>query len=158
MRFTRLSTPLTGVVAAGTSVVCMGSMGAMVVASTAGAVGGMAGMGAAAASTPHVPALTRALQAVGLGGLTHLPDAVLQPLLIVLLLVAVGAALWQARIARTARATALAVVSVLAAAALYASIYIRVSEAGYWVAMVVLIVASILAAWSGRRRGVPRPA
>lgn len=158
MRLTRLSAPVTGVVAAGTSVVCMGSMGAMVAASTAGAVGGMAGMGATATTAPHVPALTRALQAVGLDGLTHVPNAVLQPLLIVLLLVASGAALWRARTARTARAMALAVVIVLAAAVLYASIYIRVSEAGYWVAMVVLILASIFAAWSGRCRGVPRPA
>jgi hypothetical protein len=92
----------------------MASMGAMGAAVTAG----MAGMGAAAATTRHVPAVTRALHAVGLGALTHVPNAVLQPLLIVLLLVAIGTALWRARGARTTPALALALLIVAAATGL----------------------------------------
>ncbi len=124
MRASRVVAPVGGVVAGGASVVCMASMGAMVAASTAGATAGMAGMGAAATSTPHVPAVTRALRAVGLGALTHVPNAVLQPLLIVLLVVATGAALWRARGARTTVALAFAVLIVAAAVGLYASIYL----------------------------------
>jgi len=156
MRGSRIAAPVGGVVAAGTSVVCMASMGAMVAATTASATAGMAGMGAAAASTPHVPAITRALRAVGLGALTHVPNAVLQPLLIILLLIAIGAALWRARSARTTPALTLALVIVAAAVGLYASIYVTVSETGYWLALVVLILASILSAWVGRRRGRSR--
>jgi len=111
MRGSRIAAPIGGVVAGGASVVCMASMGAMVAASTAGTTAGMAGMGAAATSTPHVPIVTRALRAVGLGALTHAPNAVLQPLLIVLLLVAIGAALWRARIARTTPALSLALIN-----------------------------------------------
>ena len=154
----RIAAPVGGVVAAGAAVVCMASMGAMVAATTAGATAGMAGMGAAAATTPHVPAVTRALRAVGLGALTQVPNAVLQPLLIVLLLVAIGAALWRARSARTTPALALALLIIAAAAGLYASIYITVSEMGYWVALAVLILASLLSAWSWRRRGLSRTA
>jgi len=36
---------------------------------------------------------------------------------------------------------------------LYISIYITVSERGYGLALVVLLLASVLLAWSGRRRG-----
>ena len=156
MKGSRIAAPVGGVVAAGTSVVCMASMGAMVAATTASATAGMAGMGAAAVSTPHVPAITRALRAVGLGALTHVPNAVLQPLLIILLLIAIGAALWRARSARTTPALTLALVIVAAAVGLYASIYVTVSETGYWLALVVLILASILSAWVGRRRGRSR--
>jgi hypothetical protein len=132
----------------------MASMGAM--AATASATAGMAGMGAAAATTPHVLAITHALQAVGLGGLTHLSNTGLQPLLIVLLLITLGATLWHARAARTGPAVALALVTVAVAAGLYASIYIAVSEAGYWSALVVLLLASALVGWAGRRRGALR--
>ncbi len=90
---------------------------------------------------------------MGLGALIHVPNAVLQPLLIVLLLVASGAALWRARSARTIPALALALLIVAAAASLYASIYITVSESGYGLALAVLLLASVLSAWSGRRRG-----
>jgi hypothetical protein len=151
----RIGAPIGGVVAAGTSVVCMASMGAMAAAS---ATGTMAGMGAAATATPHVPAVTRALQAVGLGALTHVPNAVLQRLLIVLLLGASGAALWHARSARTTPALALALLIVAATAGLYASIYLTVSETGYWIALAVLILASILSAWAERRRSMARTA
>jgi len=153
MRASRLAAPVGGVVAAGASVVCMASMGAMVAASAAGATAGMAGMGAVAASTPHVPAVTHALRAVGLGALTHVPNAVLQPLLIVLLLVASGATLWRARGTRTTPALTLALVIVAAAVGLYASIYVTVSETGYGIALVVLILASVLSTWHVRRGG-----
>jgi len=156
MRGSRIAAPIGGVVAGGASVVCMASMGAMVAASTAGATAGMAGMGAAAASTSHVPAITRTLRATGLGALTHVPNAVLQPLLIVLLLVAIGAALWRARIARTTVALSLALLIIAAAVGLYASIYVTVSEGGYWITLAVLILASVLSSWSGRRRGLLR--
>ena len=158
MRGARIAAPVGGVVAGGASVACMASMGAMAAASTAGATAGMAGMGGAVASTPHVPAITRVLRAVGLDALTHVPNAVLQPLLIVLLLVAIGAALWRARIAQTTPALALALIIVVAAAGLYASIYVTVSEGGYWVALAILMLTSVLSAWSGRRRGRLRAA
>jgi len=161
MRGSRIAAPIGGVVAGGASIVCMASMGAMVAASTAGATAGMAGMGAAAAAaatTTHVPAVTHMLRAVGLGELTHIPNAVLQPLLLVLLLVAIGAALWRARVARTIPALALALLIIAAAAVLYASIYITISETGYWIALVVLILASVLSAWPRRRRSRVRAA
>ena len=154
MRIARIVTPVGSIVTGGTSVVCMASMGAM--AATASATAGMAGMGTAAATTPHLPAITHALQAVGLGGLTRLSNTVLQPLLIVMLLITVGATLWRARAARTGPAVALVLVTVAAAAGLYASIYLAVSEAGYWSALVVLLVASALVGWAGRWSGTPR--
>jgi len=149
----RIVTPVGGVVAGGASVICMASMGAMAVASTAGAAAGMAGMGAAAASTPHTPAVTHALQAVGLGGLTHLSNTVLQPLLIALLLIAMGTALWRAWVTRTWPTAALTLVTVAAAAGLYTSIYLVVSETGYWIALVALLLTSAI---SGGRGGAPR--
>lgn len=112
--------------------------------------GAMAGMGAAATATRRVPMLAQVLRAVGLGGLTHLPHAVLQPLLVILLLVAVVAALWHARAARTWQAMALADLIMVAAAGLYASIYVAVSEGGYGVALAVLLLASVLLPWVGR--------
>ena len=156
MRVARIVTPVGGVVAGGTSVVCMASMGAMAAASAASATAGMAGMGAAETTTTHVPAVTHVLQAVGLGGLTHLSNAVLQPLLIVLLLIAVGAAFWRAWVARTGSAAALALVTVAAAAGLYASIYLIVSDAGYWIALVVLLLASVLSGRASHRGGALR--
>jgi hypothetical protein len=115
-------------------------------------------MGAAAAASPHVPIVTRALRAVGLGGVTHLSNAVLQPLLIALLLVSVGTALWRAQIARSTPAVTLAVLTVGAAAGLYASIYITYSEAGYWITLSTLILASLLSARAGRRGKLLRAA
>ena len=157
MSGSRIAAPVGGVIAAGTSVVCMASMGALG-AATAGATAGMAGMGAAAATTPHIPAVTRALRAVGFGALTHVPNTVLQPLLIVVLLVASGAALWRARVARTTLALALALLTSVAAAGLYASIYLTVSETGYWLALAVLLLASLLSTGAGRPPTRARPA
>jgi len=156
MRASRLAPSIGGLVAAGASVVCMASMGAMAVASVAVATAGMAGMGAAAATTPHVPAVTRALRAVGLDGLTHVSNAVLQPLLIILLFVASGAALWRARTARTTQAVALALIIVAAAVGLYVSIYLATSETGYWIALAALVLASALSVWTGRQGGALR--
>jgi len=156
-----MAAPVGGLVAGAASVVCMASMGAMVAASTAGATvatAGMAGMGAAAACTPPLPALTRALRAVGLGALTHVPNAVLHPLLLVLLLVASGAVLWRARGARTTSAVVFALIIAAAAAGLDASIYVAVSEAGYGVALAILVLASLLSAWHVRRGGGVRTA
>ena len=103
-----------------------------------------------------VPAVTRALHAVGLDGLTHLSNAVLQPLLIVLLLIAMSTALWRAWAARTQTAAALALVTSVAGAGLYSSIYLVVSETGYWIALVALLLASVLSGWAGRQGGAPR--
>ena len=136
----------------------MASMGTMVAASTTGATAGMAGMGAAATSIPHVPAITRALRTVGLGALTHVPNTMLQPLLLVLLVVAIGSALWRARDTQTVQALTLALLVIAAAAGLYASIYVMVSETGYWIALAALLLASVLSAWSGRRKGRLRTA
>ena len=154
----RMAAPVGGLVAGAASVVCMASMGAMIAASPAGATVGMAGMGTAAACTPPLPAFTRALRAVGLGALTHGPNAVLHPLLLVLLLVASGAALWRARSARTMSAVVLALIIAAAAAGLDASIYVAVSEAGYGIALAILVLASLLSAWHVRRGGGVRTA
>lgn len=152
MRLTRIAAPLSGVVAACTSVVCMASMGAMAAVSTAGT---MAGMGAAATATTRTPVLTQALRAIGLGGLAHLSNAVLQPLLIILLLVAVAAALWQARATPTKLTMTRAIFIMLAAVGLYASIYVAVSEVGYWIALPALVLASVLLLRPARSSPVP---
>lgn len=124
----------------------MARMGAMAVSTT----GAMAGMGATAIATRRVPMRAPVLRADGLGRLTHLPHAVLQPLLVILLLVAVVAALWHARAARTWPAMALAGL-IMVAAGLYASIDAVVSEGGYGVVRAVLLRASVLLPWVGRR-------
>jgi len=55
------------------------------------------------------------------------------------------------RAASTAAATA--GMAGMGAVSLYASIDITASERGYGLALVVLLLASVLSAWSGRRRG-----
>ncbi len=151
MMRSRIVTTLGGIASAGTSVVCMASMGAMAAAST---VGAMAGMGAAAASTSHVSTLTHVLQSLGLGGLTHVSNAIVQPLFIALLLTTIAAAIYKAFIVRSRQAISLALLISVAAVGLYGSIYIVVSEMVYWTALFVLILTSLLTAWSGRRRGM----
>jgi hypothetical protein len=71
---------------------------------------------------------------------------------------AVGTALWRARSARTTPALGLALLIVAASAGLYTSIYLTVSETGYWIALAVLILASILSTWAERRRAMARTA
>jgi len=140
-----------GIVSSVASVVCMASMGAMAAASTAGA---MAGMAAAVTPTSHVFPLTHVLQSVGLGGLTHVSNAIVQPLFIALLLTTIAAAIYKAFMVRSRQAISLALLISVAAVGLYGSIYIVVSEMVYWTALFVLILTSLLSAWSGRRRGM----
>lgn len=140
-----------GIVSSVASVVCMASMGAMAAASTAGA---MAGMAAAVTPTSPVFPLTHVLQSVGLGGLTHVSHAIVQPLFIALLLTTIAAATYRAFIVRSSQAISLALLISVAAVGLYSSIYIVVSEMVYWTALFVLILTSLLTAWSGRRRGM----
>jgi hypothetical protein len=149
MRLPRMTSLISGAASAGTSIVCMGSMGAMAAGSTAA---GMSGMGAAATSTAHdTPVLTRALEALGLGALTQIPNTVLQPLLIALLAITIVSALWRALGARTTSAIVLATLTILSGIGLYISIYAFASTAGYWIALTVLVLASLLSLRSGHR-------
>ena len=151
MMGSRFIPSLSGIVSGVASVVCMASMGAMAAASTAGA---MAGMAAAVTPTSHVFPLTHVLQSVWLGGLTHVSNAIVQPLFIALLLTTIAAAIYKAFIVRSRQAISLALLISVAAVGLYGSIYIVVSEMVYWTALFVLILTSLLTAWSGRRRGM----
>lgn len=149
MRLPRMASLISGAASAGTSIVCMGSMGAMAAGSTAA---GMSGMGAAATSTAHgTPVLTRSLDALGLGALTQIPNTVLQPLLIVLLAITIASALWRALGARTTSAIVLATLTILSGIGLYISIYAFASTTGYWIALTVLVLASLLSLRSGHR-------
>jgi peptidoglycan/LPS O-acetylase OafA/YrhL len=55
-----------------------------------------------------------------------------------------------------ALAAALALLIAAAAVGLYASI--AGAEMGYWIALTILVLASFLSAWSGRRGGLSRRA
>lgn len=149
MRLPRMTFLISSAASAGTSIVCMGSMGAMAAGST---TAGMSGMGAAATSTAYdTPVLTRALEALGLDALTQIPNTVLQPLLIALLAITIVSALWRALGARTTSAIVLATLTILSGIGLYISIYAFASTTGYWIALTVLVLASLLSLRSGHR-------
>lgn len=132
---------------AGTSVVCMGSMGAAIAVGAVGAtsVAGMGGM-AAMADTTALPAaatapfLTRLLEQAGLGLLNQVPDSVLRPVFIVLLLVSLGTAYGSFRSHRRPHALLLTAFS---GAVLYASIYIWMNELLYSVGFAGMLGAAV---------------
>lgn len=128
---------------AATSVVCMGSMGAALAAAGAGGAAGMAGMAGMASGGP-TPLATQLLAAIGLGALNQIPDAILRPVFIALLLVtaysayrAYCASAWLGAYALGAYALTLA-----SGLALYGAIYLWMSDALYYLAFGGMLVAS----------------
>ncbi len=153
---------LSTLLGAATSVVCMGSMGAMGAAAGAAGVsgaaagaGGMAGMAGAVATTPgHMPFVTQLLQSVGLSALTQIPDAVLRPIFILLLILGVVGAYLAYRAHRQPGPLLLtAVASVL----LYVSIYVRATDPLYYLSLMLLLVGSVWSFVSTRRGAAAAP-
>ncbi|PZR98436.1 MAG: hypothetical protein DLM69_08645 [Candidatus Chloroheliales bacterium] len=136
---------LGAILGAATSVVCMGSMGAMGVVAGASAAAtaatGVAGMGAMAAGAPGQPSFTKQLlQAVGLGVLTQIPDAVLRPLLFVLLLAGIGGAYLAYRFHHH---LAPLLLTIVASVLLYVGIYVISSDQLYYVGLSLLLAGGI---------------
>lgn len=129
----------------GVSVVCMSSMGAALAAT--GAAGGagamsMAGMGNMGSSSTGQSAfslLPRFFDRIGLDLLNQLPNAVAQPLLVVLLTISVVASYLAYRGGRRPYGLALTLAS---SAAMYISIYVWMSEPLYFASLGVLLAAS----------------
>ncbi len=117
-----------------TSVVCMGSMGAMGLATTATA--GMAGMSGAT----HVAFVTQLLQNAGLGVLTQIPDAVLRPLFIALLILGIAGAYLAYRMHRQIGPL---ILTVLASLMLYTGIYIVLSDPLYYLGLAMLLIGTV---------------
>ncbi len=129
---------------AGLSVVCMSSMGAAMTATGAARVAGLAGMEgmSANAQSSGLLFLPRLFDSLGLGVLNRLPNAILHPLLVVLLMASVGAAFVAYRGHRRPHPLTLAVASALA---LYVSIYVWMSDLLYLSSLVGQIGAGVWA-------------
>lgn len=130
--------------ASGVSVVCMSSMAAALAAAGAAAGAGAAGMGAmggmgASAADGAASVLPGLFEALGLGVLNRLPNEVLQPLLVVLLTASVGSAYLAYR--GHGRPQAL-VLSAASAVAMYAGIYVWMSDALYLAGLIGTLAAS----------------
>lgn len=115
-----------------TSIVCMGQMGAALGASGAGSV--MA-MGSSSSSL----IIASLLQAIGLGFLTQIPDAILRPFLIFALLITIFVAYFSYK--RRGNKAALSL-TILSSIAVYFSIYIFASELLYFVSFIFLGIAA----------------
>jgi len=122
--------PVCNACTAGVSVVCMSSMVASLTATAVGGVAGMAGMESMATTerSSGLLFLPRLFDRLGLGFLNQLPNAILQPLLIVLLMASVGAAFITYRRHRRPHTLTLAAASALA---MYFSIYVWMSDLLY---------------------------
>lgn len=132
-----------GACSAGVSVVCMSSMAAALAAAggaTAAGAAGMGGMGGMDPSGGAGSVLPALLERLGLGFLSTLPNEVLQPLLLVLLAATVGSAYLAYR--GHGRPGALAT-SAASAIALYAGIYVWMSDALYLAGLAGLVIASV---------------
>lgn len=134
---------------AGLSVVCMASMATAFAATGTAAGAGAAGLSGMAAmgSGGALSVLPVIFEAVGLGTLNHLPNELLQPLLIVSLGLSVGATYLASR--RHGRRGPL-LLSAASAVLLYLSIYAAMSDALYLVSFVGLLAAAIWGLWLGR--------
>lgn len=134
---------------AGTSVVCMGSMGAAVAAAGASGAAGAAGMaGMSSASGAGAPFATVLLGAVGLDFLNHVPDPVLRPIFIALLLLGAASAYLVYRTSGRVGPFALTVASGLA---LYSGIYAWMSEPLYYLGFAGILAAAAWAIVAARR-------
>lgn len=132
--------------ASGASVVCMSSMATALASAGAAAGAGAAGMGAmggmgygASAADGAASVLPGLFEALGLGVLNRLPNEVLQPLLVVLLTASVGSAYLVYR--GHGRPQAL-VLSAASAVAMYAGIYVWMSDALYLAGLIGTLAAS----------------
>lgn len=135
----------------GVSVVCMSSMGAAVAAAgTAGSAGaiGMAGMELSSSGASTLSLLPRLFDRLGLGFLNQLPDAVAQPLLVVLLTISAIAAYLAYRGHRQPYGLVLTLAS---GAAMYISIYHWMSELLYFVSLAGLVAAGVWSIFLARR-------
>lgn len=122
--------------ASGVSVVCMTSMGAALTAAGASAGASAASIASVHGSMGHTAGTSSVFVAVagffdriGLDVLNNIPNAVAQPLLVVVLAIAVVTAYLAYRGHRRPHALALILVS---SAALYAGIYVWMSDALYF--------------------------
>ncbi len=96
--------------------------------------------GAAAGGAIHVAFITQLLQNVGLGVLTQIPDTVLRPLFIALLVLGIiGAYLAY----RTHRQIGPLILTVLASVMLYVGIYIVISDPLYYLGLAMLLVGTV---------------
>jgi len=116
-----------------TSIVCMGQMGATIAATGSA---GMMAMGA----TQTVPFITSMLQAIGLGFLVALPDAILRPALIIILAITIFGSWISFKAHNNPKPFAL---TIFGSISVYSSIYIFVSEMFYWISFALLLVAAI---------------
>lgn len=129
-------------VTSGVSVVCMSSMAAALAAAGAavgagaagvGSMGTMGGLSAEGGASSFLPGL---FERLGLAFLNALPNEVLQPLLVVLLTVSVGASYLAYRGHRRLPPLGLALV---AAPLMYASIYVGMSDPLYLASLAGLL-------------------
>lgn len=138
----------------GVSVVCMSSMGAVLAAAgTAGGAGavGLAGMGSMGASSTGASAffiVPRFFDRIGLDFLNQVPNAVAQPLLVVMLTVSLVASYLAYRGHRRPYTPALTLVS---SVAMYVSIYVWMSEPLYFTSLAGLLAAGALGIFLTRR-------
>lgn len=134
---------------AGTSVVCMGSMGAAVAAAGASGAAGAAGMaGMSSVSGGSAPLITLLLSAVGLDFLNHVPDPLLRPIFVALLLLSAAAAYLAYRTSGRSGPFALTVASGLT---LYSGIYVWMSEPLYYLGFAGMLAAAAWAILAARR-------
>lgn len=131
-------------------------MTAALTATGAAGAAGMAGMGSAAsAGSSGLISLTRSFDRLGLGILNRLPNAILQPLLIVFLMVSVGAAYVAYRGHGQPHALLLTVASALA---MYVSIYGWMSYLLYLLSLLGLLGAGVWAMYLASRARTSRAA
>lgn len=138
---------LSTVLSALTSLVCMGSMGAMGAAASVGAAAtsSMAGMSTMATPAPsHIALTTQLFQSIGLGGLTQIPDDMLRPLFIILLIVGIIGSYLSYRVHGRKLPFLL---TLLASVSLYLSIYLNPSDLLYYLSLIILILAAF---WNAR--------
>lgn len=145
---------------AGVSVICMSSMGAVLAAASA-AVGagaaGMAGMGSMGAPQAGRSAflwLAQFFESMGLGILNQLPNEVAQPLLAALLVISVATTYMAYRGHHQPGVLVLALGS---APAIYASIYLWMSEPLYFMSLAGLVAAAMWGIFLSRTRGRSQP-
>lgn len=146
-----------GTCTAGASVVCMSSMAAALAATGAAAgagaagMGGMGSMGGETASGGTLAVFPALLDALGLGFLSRIPNEILQPVLVAMLALSVVAAYLAYRGHRRPQALVLTGVS---GSAMYASIYVVMSEPLYALSLAGLVGSSL---WGIALAREPRP-
>lgn len=133
---------------AGTSVVCMGSMGAALAAAGASGAAGAAGMASMSSASGGAPLITLLLSAAGLDFLNHVPDPLLRPIFVALLLLSAASAYLAYRTSGRSGPFALTVASGLA---LYSGIYVWMSEPLYYLGFAGMLAAAAWVILAARR-------